>query len=355
MIQLPAPTAVGDELVAVTRDFTEHQLLPRTAALDAAQPTVIAEVWQHLVELNLDRALLADDLGGAGIDAADFLRVLHEVAVGDAGVALAVLLHNAAVLSLPAEVAADLPTGARWTLILAPISGNPVDGHVELIQAGGSARATGRLPAVLGGVDAEGVVVTAPAPEPTVFAVRAKTPGLTVRPDPLQMGLRAARSADLVLDNAKLSVAPVPNPVAVESRARSLVRSGMAAISQGIARRAYEVALAYAHTRTQGGVPIVEHGAVSDMLAQMTVRLLSCPVDRLGAGLVDPTVALAYQIAASDAAMATTIDAVQVMGGVGYMVDTGVEKLMRDAKYCQLYPERSWLAYDELIRRRMYY
>lgn len=350
MTQMRAPTAVHDDLVAVARDFTEHELLPRAAALDAAEPSVIADVWQRLVGLNLDRALLADDLGGAGIDVEDFLCVLEEVAVGDAGVALAVLLNNVAVVSLPAEAAEGLSNGARWTLAFGPIAGDPIGESVELTRDGGSVQVTGRLAAVFSAVDAEDVVVATRMPEPTVFAVRADASGLTVRPDPLQMGLRAARSADLVFDGVELSVDPGPDSVAVESRARSLVRCGVAAISRGIARRAHEIALAYAHTRIQGGVRIVEHGAVSDMLAEMTVRLRTGGAGQLGAAADDPGAALAYKIAASDAAMATTIDAVQVMGGTGYMVDTGVEKLMRDAKYCQLYPERNWLARDELMR-----
>jgi len=65
---------------------------------------------------------------------------------------------------------------------------------------------------------------------------------------------------------------------------------------------------------------------------------------------LDGTQALAVKIAATDAAVASTTDAVQVFGGTGYMVETGIEKLMRDAKYCQLFPEPNWVAQDELMR-----
>lgn len=350
MTQMQAPTAIRDDLVAVVRDFTEHELLPRTEALDATEPGVIADVWQRVVELDLDRALLPEELGGVGLDVEDFLCVLEEVAVSDAGIALAVLLNNVAVVSLPAEVARDLANGDRWTLALGSVAHQSIGESIKLTRDGGSVYATGRLAAVFGAVGAEGIVVAARAPEPTVFGVRAGAAGLTVRPDPSQMGLRAARAADLVFDGVELAAVPAPRSTAVESRARSLVRWGVAAISQGIARRAHEIALAYAHMRIQGGVRIVEHGAVSDMLAEMTVRLRTCGAGWLGAALDDPGAALAYKIAASDAAMATTIDAMQVMGGIGYMVDTGIEKLMRDAKYCQLYPERNWVARDELMR-----
>lgn len=342
--------AVHDDLVALVRDFTHRELSARAAALDAGRPGVIAEVWQHLVELDLDRALLSEDLGGVGLDVEDFLCVLAEVAVGDAGVALAVLLNNVAVASLPAEVAGGLRAGERWTLAFAPGADEPTDEGVDVTGAVGTVRMSGRLAVVFGAVDADGVVVATREPEPAVFAVRTSTAGLTVRPDPLQMGLRAARSANLIFDGAEVSVAAGPGSGNAESQARSLVRCGVAAMSRGIARRAHEIALTYAHTRIQGGKPIVEHGAVSDMLAEMAVRLCSRATGQLGAAANDPAAALAHKIAASDAAMATTLDAVQVLGGMGYMVDTGVEKLMRDAKYCQLYPERNWLGRNELMR-----
>jgi len=55
-------------------------------------------------------------------------------------------------------------------------------------------------------------------------------------------------------------------------------------------------------------------------------------------------------VASTTDAVASTTDAVQVFGGTGYMVETGIEKLMRDAKYCQLFPEPNWVAHDALKR-----
>lgn len=338
-------TTVHDDLIAVIRDLTEREVLPRVEALDAAAPEAIAQVWQRLVDLDLDRALLAEDLGGVGLDVEDFLGVLHEVAVGDGGIALTVLLHNAAIVSMPAEMARDLPAGARWTLALGPGAGEPAAGRIELVPNG----LTGRMAAVFAAVGADGVVVTTLVPEPGVFPVPAGAGGLTVTPDVTQMGLRAARCADLEFAGVRVCPVPGPDGVAVNRRAGCLVHAGVAVIATGIARRARRIALAYAHTRIQGGVPIIEHGAVADMLARMAVRSRILTDAHLGAVSGDPAAALAHKIAACDAAMATATDAVQVMGGIGYMVDTGVEKLMRDAKYCQLYPQPPWLARRDLI------
>src|ERR1035437_6034354 len=125
----------------------------------------------------------------------------------------------------------------------------------------------------------------------------------------------------------------------------TVLRAGTAAIARGIARRAYEMAMEYANARRQTGVAIIEHGAVSDLLGAMAVRL-AIPLPT-SAG---ETQALAAKIVQTDAAVATTTDAVQVFGGTGYIRETGVEKLMRDAKYCQLFPEPNWVAQDELMR-----
>lgn len=174
------------------------------------------------------------------------------------------------------------------------------------------------------------------------------------------MGLRGARAASVEMAGVSCAAAPGRSDGRADggptelgaAGALALLRAGTAAIARGIARRAHEMALEYAHARRQGGVAIIEHDAVSDMLSAMSVRLAFRPeiaVDTSGLAL-DGAQALAAKIAATDAAVASTTDAVQVFGGTGYMVETGIEKLMRDAKYCQLFPEPNWIAHDELMR-----
>ncbi|MBJ7348264.1 MAG: hypothetical protein JHC87_06815, partial [Thermoleophilaceae bacterium] len=98
------------------------------------------------------------------------------------------------------------------------------------------------------------------------------------------------------------------------------------------------------------GTAIIHYGAVREMLGAMTQREVAVKLPLIAAAPA-PTLAtaLATKAALTDAAVATTLDAVQVYGGMGYMHETGVEKLMRDAKYCQLYPQSNWLARDTLV------
>jgi alkylation response protein AidB-like acyl-CoA dehydrogenase len=257
-----------------------------------------------------------------------------------------VLLSNAALVTLTDEQLADIPAGSRWALV-------PATPEVEVTVLGGAL--DGRLACAIGAHGAYGLVVLLDGPAPMTWVVDAGAAGSRFERDLAQMGLRAAPAASVELTG--VACAPAADGSDGSSTAMSaasalaLLRAGTAAIAHGIARRAYEMALEYAHARRQGGVAIIEHDAVSDMLSAMAVRLACWPQIAADHGSeIDQAQALAVKIAATDAAVASTTDAVQVFGGTGYMVETGIEKLMRDAKYCQLFPEPNWVAHGELMR-----
>ena len=356
------------EIRVMARELARRELIPGATGLDRGEEAVLAGCWGHLVEAGFDRALLSERNGGVELDVLDLLAAIEELAVGDGGVAMCVLLCNAALATLTDEQLADVPWGARWALV-------PAAPELELTVSGGAL--DGRLECALGAHGAHGLVFLLDGPEPVTLAVDAGAAGLRLERDLAQMGLRAAPAASIELAGVACADGPGGSEGSTNgsngsggamsaASARALLRAGTAAIAHGIARRAYEMALEYAHARRQGGVAIIEHDAVSDMLSAMAVRLACWP-----AVAVDPTglaveeahpegdtqrahgrQALAVKIAATDAAVASTTDAVQVFGGTGYMVETGIEKLMRDAKYCQLFPECNWVAHDELMRAR---
>lgn len=335
------------EIRAMARELAHRELAPRAAALDAGGQDVLAQCWRLLAGLGLDRALLAEEHGGSAVGVPGLLATLEELAVGDGAVAMCVLLCNAALATFTGDQLAEVPAGARWALV-------PAAPGAEVTISDG--QLDGRIACALGAHDADGLVFLLDTPEPAVPAVSAGAAGLRLERDLAQMGLRAAPAASVEL--ARVDCAPTPGESGAQSAAvrvagaLALLRAGTAAIAHGIARRAYQMALEYAHARQQGGVAIIEHDAVSDMLSAMAVRLACWPqITADPAGLaVEEAQALAVKIAATDAAVASTTDAVQVFGGTGYMVETGIEKLMRDAKYCQLFPEPNWVAHNELMR-----
>ncbi|HYM45116.1 MAG TPA: acyl-CoA dehydrogenase family protein [Solirubrobacteraceae bacterium] len=342
----PTTTAERAELRMMARELARRELIPRAASLDAGGQDALHECWRLLVELGLDRALLSEQHGGVELSVLDLLVTIEELAVGDGGIAMCVLLCNAALATLGDEQLAEVPWGARWVLV-------PATPEVEVTVSGG--RLDGRLACALGAHGAHGLVVLLDGPAPVAWAVDAGAAGSKLERDLAQLGLRAAPAASVELTG--VACAPAADgsdgyDTAISAAsALALLRAGTAAIAHGIARRAYEMALEYAHARQQGGVAIVEHDAVSDMLSAMAVRLACWPGIAADHGSeIDQAQALAVKIAATDAAVASTTDAVQVFGGTGYMVETGIEKLMRDAKYCQLFPEPNWVAHDELMR-----
>jgi acyl-CoA dehydrogenase len=121
-------------------------------------------------------------------------------------------------------------------------------------------------------------------------------------------------------------------------------RTGVAALSVGIARAAYETSLNWAKNRIQFGAPVTANQGVSFMLAEMATKVELARLMTWKAawyyeqGFKNPgTYSAMAKYFASDVAMEVTTDAVQVMGGDGYSRSFGVEKMMRDAKLCQIY------------------
>jgi butyryl-CoA dehydrogenase len=130
----------------------------------------------------------------------------------------------------------------------------------------------------------------------------------------------------------------------VAMKTSDVSRPGVAAQALGIAKGAFESALQYSHQRKQFGQPISSFQAVSHMLSDMAIqiesaRALTYSVARLidsGSKEFSKESAMC-KVLASDVAMKTTVDAVQIFGGYGYMKDYPVEKMMRDAKITQIY------------------
>lgn len=181
----------------------------------------------------------------------------------------------------------------------------------------------------------------------TCLAVPTDTPGFSVGQVFDKMGQRASPAAELVFDDVFV---PEENRVGAEGAGwpinrliMSVSRVSVAAIGLGIARAAYDKALEYAEGRVQGGRAIVGHQAILLMIADMAIRveaaraLVMNAAEAVANGAPSLKLSSIAKTFAGDAAVANATDAIQVMGGHGYMREYGVEKLLRDAKLCQIY------------------
>jgi len=180
----------------------------------------------------------------------------------------------------------------------------------------------------------------------SAFLVEAGTPGLTYGKKEAKMGLRASPTVELVLEDVRV---PAANLLDREGAgfgiAMSALDSGrvtIAAMAVGICQGSLDVAGAYACERMSMGRPIIEHQGIGFMLADMACRTESARLlVRQAAALRDAGLPCSEQAAiakcvATDAAVAVSTDAVQVLGGYGYTREYPVERYMRDAKVMQI-------------------
>jgi acyl-CoA dehydrogenase len=181
----------------------------------------------------------------------------------------------------------------------------------------------------------------------TAFIVEKDWKGVRPGKKEKKMGIRASHTAALFLEEVEV---PVENRLGAEGegfkiamRTFDITRSHIAAGAIGVARAAYEYALTYAHERKQFGKSIFSFQSIAFMLADMAIqidaaRLLAWRAAWLyDQGQPCATEASMAKAFAADVAMQTTTDAVQILGGYGYMREYPVEKWMRDAKIMQIY------------------
>lgn len=182
----------------------------------------------------------------------------------------------------------------------------------------------------------------------SAFIVEKGTPGFSFGKKENKMGIRASCTRELVFENCRI---PKENLLAREGmgfivamKTLDRTRPGVASQALGIAQGAFEEALKYSRERVQFGQPISAFQAIQHILADMATQIeaaralvyQTCRYIDSGAKEFSKESAMC-KVFASDTAMKVTTDAVQVLGGYGYMKEYPVEKMMRDAKITQIY------------------
>jgi butyryl-CoA dehydrogenase len=182
----------------------------------------------------------------------------------------------------------------------------------------------------------------------TAFIVEKGLPGFTFGKKENKMGIRCSATRELVFQDCKVHKSQILGKEGmgfiVAMKTLDLTRPGIGAQAVGIAQGALDEALKYSKERVQFGKPIASLQAIQHMLADMATqieaaRALVYSVARMiDAGHKDFTLpASQSKLFASDTAMKVTIDAIQILGGYGYMKEYPVEKMARDAKITQIY------------------
>jgi alkylation response protein AidB-like acyl-CoA dehydrogenase len=236
-------------------------------------------------------------------------------------------------------------------------SGSDAGGmRTRAIKRGDTYVINGSKTFITGGSVADTVVVFArtdqdgetPARNISAFIVEKTMPGFKVGKVEKKMGIRGSPTAQLFFEDMAV---PVGNLLGNEGDGFKLAmrvldhsRPGIAAQALGIAEGAFDLARRYARDRRQFGRPIAEFQAIQFMLADMATQIEAARAlayasgDALDRRLPDISIGSSMaKLFASDTAMRVTTDAVQILGGYGYLRDFPAERMMRDAKITQIY------------------
>jgi len=348
------------------RVLADEQIAPRAAEIDRTGEFP-QDVRRLLASHDIFAIPFAERYGGLDAGLLTLCLAIEQVsrACATSGLILAVQSLGA----IPIEIAGSEEQRARWLPDLA--SGAKLIAFAVTEADAGSDASALRTRAIRDGDEyvidgakrfishgsvADLVIVFAvtnpeaekPSRRLSAIVVETDRPGFRVSRLEHKMGLRGSPTAELAFDGVRV---PTSNLLGAEGEGFSIAmrtfersRPGIAAQAVGIAQGALEVAARYATERRQFGRPIGDLQMIQALLADMDAateaarQLLYTACMEIDAGSPDAARwAAMAKLVAGDAAMKVTTDAVQVLGGYGYIEDYPVERMMRDAKITQLY------------------
>lgn len=348
----------------IAATVAREKILPVRAELDEAQgfPWEIVKV---LADSNLFGVYIGEEYGGTGGGVLDLCIAVEELSRVCGGISLclaATALGTFPLLLFGSEEQKKkyLPAiAAGKRLVAFALTESGAGSDAGAIQAtarkdGDSYVLNGTKQWITNGGEAEIYTVVAMTDKSrgsrgaSAFIVEKGTPGFDFGKKENKLGIRASATRELVFQDCRI---PAGNLLGREGQGFIVAmktfdasRPGVAAQAVGIAQGALDEAASYARQREQFGKPIISFQGVQFMLADMAIKIeaarsLVYAVARAidgGEKRISKESAMA-KVFASDTAMQVTVDAVQILGGYGYMKEYPVEKMMRDAKITQIY------------------
>jgi alkylation response protein AidB-like acyl-CoA dehydrogenase len=354
------------------KKIASTKVAKRAAEIDAAGvfPWDMAELFAQQGYLSV---MLSESYGGMDGDITAFCIIAEEIAYACGSSSLMILAHSVGLMPLMMagndeqkkrfyeRVAKDHVVAAF--ALTEPESGSDAASlNTTAVLEGDNYLLNGRKCFVTNGgaADLYTVFVTTRPGERTkgisVFMVEKETAGLTIGKREEKLGMRGSDTTDLIFENAQV---PKENLIGKEGSGweiammtLNLSRPAIGAQAVGIAQGAIDFVLDYTTKRIQFGQKLADFQGVQFMLADMAMQMEAARAlvykaatlldqkvyerDRMSAIGVDKLSAMA-KCFASDAAMQVTTDAVQLLGGYGYLRDYPVERMMRDAKVTQIF------------------
>ncbi len=356
------PTPEAEALLELTRDLVTQEVLPRAAEMES-RAEFPRELFRTLGKAGLLGLAYPEEHGGGGQPYEVYLQVLEELGRGWAGLAVGVSVHTLACFPV-----AQWGTDAQRERWLPDMLGGELLGAYCLSEAGsGSDAAALTTRAVADGdeytvtgakawvthaghADFYNLMVRTGEDGPhgiSCLLADKDTPGLLPQAPERKMGMRSSHTGTVVLDGARI---PADRLIAREGEGFRIAMSaldggrlGIAAVAVGLAQAALDLAVSYAQGRRQFGKAIASFQGLEFMLADMATQIEAARALYLAAARLrdagrpyGPQASMA-KLFATDTAMTVTTDAIQVLGGAGFVEDFAAERYFREAKVMQIF------------------
>ncbi|MBA3617007.1 MAG: acyl-CoA dehydrogenase family protein, partial [Rubrobacteraceae bacterium] len=340
-------------------EFADREVAPHAAELDR-EDLVPFETLEKMADAGFMGLCVPEEYGGAGMDFLSYCLLIEEISRADAGVGATLAVHTSAG-TLPIVMFGTEEQKARWVTPLVrgerigcfaltePETGSDASAiRTRAEQVDGGYRISGHKQWVTNGRVAWTMILFARAPEGvTAFVLGMDAEGISFGKHAQKMGVISATTDDVIFDNVFV---PEEDRLGEEGRGLRVAlgtldagRIGIAAQATGIAEAAFRYATQYAAGRTTFGKPIAEHQAIAFKLADMQTKIRAARLlvyeaawmkDR---GERHAESGARAKLYASQVANEVAYEAIQVLGGRGYMKDHPVERYYRDARVTEIY------------------
>ena len=346
------------------RDYVQAEIAPKAAEWDKTHHFP-AEQLKGLAGLGCYGVAVPTEYDGAGLDYLSLALILEEIAAGDGATSTVVSVNNCPVCSILMAFGNEdqkqryLKPLARGDMLGAfcltePHVGSQADGlRTTAVKDGDHYVLNGVKQFITSGKNGDVAIVMAVTDKAagkrgiSAFIVETRTPGYSVARIEDKMGQHASDTAQVNFDNCRV---PAANLLGEEGQGLKIALSGLeggrigiASQSVGMARAAFEAALAYSKERTAFGQPLFSHQAIQFKLAEMATKIEAArqliwhAASLKDAGRPCLKEAAMAKLNASEMAEAVCSAAIQVFGGYGYVSDFPVERIYRDVRVTQIY------------------
>ena len=346
------------------RDFAQNELLPGVIERDTHQKFPTEQV-KKMGEMGFMGMMVDPKYGGAGMDSISYVLAIEEISKIDASAAVVMSVNN----SLVCAGIEKFCNEEQKQKYLVPLASGQAIGAFALSEPEAGSDATSQSTTAIdmgdyyllngtknwitnGGTAKYYVVIAQTDADKkhkgiNAFIVEREWDGFEIGPKEDKLGIRGSDTHSLLFTDVKV---PKANRIGEDGFGFSFAmavlnggRIGIASQALGIASGAYELALKYAQVRKAFKKEIIHHQAIAFKLADMHVNIMAArllcykaAVEKDEGKDISESGAMA-KLYASQVAMDTTIEAVQIHGGYGYVKEYHVERMMRDAKITQIY------------------